>query len=75
MTRNQKLHRQALNNLYSPPVVTAKELGLDETPCVSCGHPAYQHYEGRLELGVTPGGRCHAGKCVCTHYQQPEVSQ
>jgi hypothetical protein len=72
MPNEGRLRREALKKLYSPPVVTAQELGLDETPCTGCGHPAYRHYDGRLELGVAPGGRCHATKCSCLCLQITE---
>jgi hypothetical protein len=50
---------------YDVPEVTAAELGLDDTPCASCNHPAWQHYSGSLMLKPVSGGHCHAKKCTC----------
>jgi hypothetical protein len=50
---------------YNPPILTARQLGLDETPCAGCGHPAWQHWNGELTGGVEKGGVCHEDACAC----------
>lgn len=55
---------------YNPPILSAHDLGLDETRC-ACGHPRYLHYEGELAFGVTKDGHCQ--RCECESFRDAEL--